>query len=217
MFGLITTGRPVNATPTQVSDTSYAFRIPPTPAFSHIVVFLLPGTNLPEGTAASVYAQIPPSTEFKFLGGVGPGKESAIFRIGALKGGSDAEGDADLMTDSTPGTPVKGATSGGSEIVVGISIEPAAQVEAQMLTLQQSRTSTTGTSTPSTALVKAVTGTGSHVTTKVLAQRIIGNAFNFLASFGSDVVPLKAFQEWWTKFEKRVELDPGFLEREVGD
>ncbi|KAK6409313.1 hypothetical protein LTR95_018327 [Oleoguttula sp. CCFEE 5521] len=217
MFGLITTGRPVNATPAQVNDTSYAFRISPTPAFSHVVVFLLPGTTLPEGTAASVYAQIPPSTEFKFLGGVGPGKESAIFRIGALKGGSDAEGDADLMTDSTPGTPVNGATSGGSEIVVGISIEPAAQVEAQMLTLQQSRTSTTGTSTPSTALVKAVTGTGSHVTTKVLAQRIIGNAFNFLASFGSDVVPLKAFQEWWTKFEKRVELDPGFLEREVGD
>lgn len=57
-------------------------------------------------------------------------------------------------------------------------------------------------------------------TTKVLAQRIIKNAFNFLASFaggagGSEMVPLKAFREWWVKFERRVENDPGFLERDV--
>ena len=52
------------------------------------------------------------------------------------------------------------------------------------------------------------------MTTKVLAQRIIGDAFNFLASFGSNEIPLKAFQNWWMKFEKKVELDPSFLERE---
>jgi len=51
------------------------------------------------------------------------------------------------------------------------------------------------------------------VGTKVLAQRIIANAFNFLASFGSDVIPLKAFEEWWKKFERKVEMDPTFLER----
>jgi hypothetical protein len=54
----------------------------------------------------------------------------------------------------------------------------------------------------------------------VLAQKIIKNAFNFLASFagngpgGSEVVPLKSFQDWWAKFEKRIERDPGFLERD---
>lgn len=60
--------------------------------------------------------------------------------------------------------------------------------------------------------------------TKVLAQRIIKNAFNFLASFsgtlgpgGQEVVPLKSFEEWWRKFERRVEVDPGFLEREEQD
>ncbi len=60
------------------------------------------------------------------------------------------------------------------------------------------------------------------MSTKVLARRIVRNAFNFLASFagttaeqgGVEVVPLKAFQEWWVKFERRVEVDPGFLERE---
>ena len=56
----------------------------------------------------------------------------------------------------------------------------------------------------------------SALTTKVLAQRIIGNAFKILASFGSDVVPLKAFEEWWKKFERKIEADPTFLDREVG-
>jgi hypothetical protein len=55
--------------------------------------------------------------------------------------------------------------------------------------------------------------------TKLLAQRIIKDAFNFLASFaggrsGQEVVPLKSFQDWWTKFERRIENDPGFLERD---
>jgi hypothetical protein len=59
--------------------------------------------------------------------------------------------------------------------------------------------------------------------TLLLAQRIIKNAFNFLASFsgnvngGVEVVPLKAFEEWWKKFEGRVRSDPGFLERSDGD
>ena len=56
--------------------------------------------------------------------------------------------------------------------------------------------------------------------TIVLAQRIIKNAFNFLASFsgnvagGIEVVPLKSFEDWWKKFEGKVKHDPGFLERD---
>ena len=52
--------------------------------------------------------------------------------------------------------------------------------------------------------------------TKVLAQRIIKNAFNFLASFegGDGMVPLRTFEGWWRKFESRVNSDPGFLEKE---
>ncbi|KAL8981075.1 MAG: hypothetical protein Q9177_005686, partial [Variospora cf. flavescens] len=48
------------------------------------------------------------------------------------------------------------------------------------------------------------------------------NAFNFLASFagqttvgGEEMVPLRSFRGWWEKFERRVENDPGFLEREA--
>ncbi|KAK4900105.1 hypothetical protein LTR27_002868 [Elasticomyces elasticus] len=182
MFGLIISGRPVDAAPQAISETQYAFQVHPAPAFNHIVVFLLPGTQLPPGTAASVYVKIPPSQEFRLLGGIGTGKESAIFKV---SGGAAATGD----------------------IVVGISIEPAEQVEAQLANLKSGQQS-------SGAMVVAGAANGSPATTKVLAQRIIGNAFNFLASFGSDVVPLKAFQDWWLKFEKKVELDPSFLERE---
>ena len=210
MFGLIISGRPVDAAPQAITESQFAFRIPPVPSFSHIVVFLLPGTQLPDGTAALVYVQIPPSQEFKFLGGIGPGKESAIFKVSGLKNGGSNELDGDAMTDDAgqPSANTNGTVPAGADIVVGVSIEPAAQVEAQMSSLKEP------TGVPPMALVRQQSATGGKVTTKVLAQRIIGNAFNFLSSFGSDTVPLKAFQEWWTKFERKVELDPSFLERE---
>lgn len=210
MFGLIISGRPVDAAPQAITESQFAFRIPPVPSFSHIVVFLLPGTQLPDGTAASVYVQIPPSQEFQLLGGIGPGKESAIFKVSGLKNGASNEMDGDAMTDDAgqPSANTNGTVPAGADIVVGVSIEPAAQVEAQMSSLKEPA------GVPPMALVRQQSTTGGRVTTKVLAQRIIGNAFNFLSSFGSDTVPLKAFQDWWTKFERKVELDPSFLERE---
>jgi protein Hikeshi len=219
MFGLIISGRPVDAAPQAITEAQYAFRIPPTPAFSHIVVFILPGAQLPPGMAASVYIQIPPSQEFKLLGGIGPGKESAIFKVSGLKPGAQAntvggvDADMDAMTDDpAAGLPTNGAGAATptamGDIVVGVSIEPAAQVETQLAALRNGKQQQPG------ALVRFNSTQGGRVATKVLAQRIIGNAFNFLASFGSDTVPLKAFQDWWAKFEKKVELDPTFLEKE---
>ena len=221
MFGLIISGRPVDASPHAITETQYAFRIPSSPPFHHIVVFILPGTQLPPDTAATAYVQIPPSQEFKLLGGIGPGKESAIFKVSGVKpdptgsnGGTDAEGD--VMTDDVDPalTPSSNAQAVGGEITVGISIEPAAQVEAQLANLKTTSSQPSQTSVNmSSVLARRNAETGEHVARKVLAQRIIQNAFNFLASFGSDTVPLKAFEEWWKKFEKRVELDPSFLER----
>jgi hypothetical protein len=92
------------------------------------------------------------------------------------------------------------------DVTVGISLEPIANVEQAMLA--------TGAGME-VARVTGGGGGGNRVDTKVLAKRIIENAFNFLASFGSDVIPLRAFQEWWRKFESRVDRDPSFLEREA--
>ncbi|KAI7700593.1 hypothetical protein KC353_g15797 [Hortaea werneckii] len=117
----------------------------------------------------------------------------------------------DTMTDEPSLSASGAAPQAAGEIVVGLSIEPAAQVEQQLIALksnQQPPTQQPG------SLVRFNSSSGGRATTKVMAQRIIGNAFNFLASFGSETVPLKAFQDWWTKFEKKVELDPSFLERE---
>ncbi len=208
MFGLIISGRPPDASPQAIAETQYAFQIPQNPQFHHIVVFILPGFRFPPDTAATVWIQIPPSNEFKLLGAIGPGKESAIFKVSGVKTGP-AGMDGDMMTDDLFAM-TGSAQAVGGDIAVGVSIEPAAQVEQQLATLKSSATD------PSTAMVRANAGAAGPVSTKVLAQRIIGNAFNFLASFGSDTVPLKAFQDWWTKFEKKVELDPSFLEREQG-
>jgi protein Hikeshi len=178
-----------------VSQTQSAFFFPPAPHFSHIVLFMLPGNTLPEGTAAAVYMQLPGESQFKLLGAIGNEKQSAIFKVnlgGAVSGNE--------MMDATNRTIPIG------EISLGISIEPATSIQAQLANLQSE-------ASPSTALVRR------PPTTKVLAQRIIKNAFNFLASFsgtagGQEVVPLKSFQDWWKKFETRVENDPGFLERD---
>ena len=145
---------------------------------------------------------------------MGEGKESAIFRIKGLipgaSGNAGGEIDMDAPEDSSPST--------NGEITLGISIEGAESVAMQMAALPSRGTQEHSTSS-SNALVLA-----SRVNQKpdalVLAQRIIKNAFNFLASFsgntsgGIEVVPLKAFEEWWRKFEGRVRSDPGFLERD---
>ncbi|KAI0416576.1 hypothetical protein F5X98DRAFT_343614 [Xylaria grammica] len=206
LFGLLPAGQPLITAPSsQPNSSSFLYLIPSTTPtnpkpFAHLAVFLLPGVTLPEGTAAAIYIALNPSAfapggagsaaaNFKFLGGVGPGKESAVFKLG---GGGDA-------------------TSAEGGVVIGVDIEDAATVAEQIQQLQQQSQS------QSMALVPARQSEGPS--TQVLAQRIIQNAFNFLSSFsgqvgsGVEVVPLKAFQDWWRKFETKIKNDPSFLER----
>ena len=196
LFGLIPAGLPPITDPTSApSPTSFLYALPTQKTFSHIVVFLLPGINLPPNTAASIYlasandvaASAQPN--FKFLGAIGPGKESAMFKVG-----------------NNPTT--ENNQNGG--IVIGVSIEPEEEVGQK---LQQASANKNTTTTVAT--------TGNTPPTAVLAQRIIQNAFNFLAGFsgtagpgGVEVVPLKAFEDWWKKFESRVRNDPSFLEKQ---
>jgi len=191
MFSIILPGRPCLTDLATLSATQFAFTFPSTPTFSHLVIFILPGNVLPPDTAAAVYLQLPNIPNFKLLGAIGNEKQSAIFKVNL-----PAMEASDLA---------------GSPVTVGISIEPVAVIQSQLTALEADK------GTASTALVRRPPGT------KVLAQRIIKNAFNFLASFagggpgGSEVVPLKSFQDWWVKFERRIEVDPGFLERDEND
>ncbi|GBF63296.1 hypothetical protein OPI10 [Trichophyton mentagrophytes] len=225
MFSVVLPGRPclTEAVPIQpdpnTPPTNFAFTFPAAPRFSHIVVFLLPGVTLPPDVAAAVYIQFPnqpgngqsqqQQPEFRFLGAIANEKPSAIFKVslpGSQKPMTEAEQENEMMDEGA------GAVDPNAIITLGIAIESTQVIREKLATLQQPSTSM--------ELVRRTGQTG--MTTKVLAQRIIGNAFNFLASFaasdpraqGEEVVPLKSFRDWWAKFERRIEADPGFLERE---
>ncbi|KAH8172625.1 DUF775 domain-containing protein [Sarocladium implicatum] len=195
LFGLIPAGQPLITDPTSSpSPTSFLYALPSSKSFSHIVVFLLPGVSIPDDSAAAIYLASQPQNpsaapNFKFLGAIGPGKESAVFSVSGA-----------------------GAQQG---LVVGVSVEPANEVAPKLQELAANKSS-------SGAGGSGGAGSGAQQpSTVVLAQRIIQNAFNFLTSFsgtagpgGVEVVPLKAFEEWWKKFEGRVRADPSFLERQ---
>ncbi|PQE13750.1 DUF775 domain protein [Rutstroemia sp. NJR-2017a BVV2] len=217
LFGIIPTGLPPITTPTAApTPTSFAYTLPPrTPPYHHICVFLLPGVTLPPDTAAAVYISLSNSSSsasstpnFKFLGGIGPGKESAIYKI-QLPSNSNPEIDMDAISPLS-------TTHPAAEITIGISIESTASVSAQISSLSSHNQSS---SSPTFSQQLVLSRPQTQTTTLLLAQRIIKNAFHFLASFsgnmenGVEVVPLKAFEEWWRKFEGRVRNDPGFLER----
>lgn len=237
MFSVVIPGRPcltdivpVDAQPNGQA-TKFAFTIPLSPSFTEIVVFFLPGTVLPPNTGAAIYIQQPDPTtnnpgDFRFIGALANEKPSGIFNVqppaqNTGRQRSEAE-EEDEMLDEGAGNVPGGSAAGPANGVVtlGISIEAAQNIAPQLSALEAER----GAGSSSSALVplSAEQRQQKQVTTKVLAQRIIGSAFNFLASFaesdpnnkGYEVVPLKSFRDWWTKFERRVEMDPGFLERE---
>ncbi|EYE90095.1 OPI10 family protein [Aspergillus ruber CBS 135680] len=236
MFSVIIPGRPcltdivaVDGQPNG-QPTKFAFTFPLTPSFTDVVVFFLPGTVLPQDTAAAIYIQLPEQTPslngpaFRFIGALANEKPSAVFKVRpgetqSTPQRSEAE-DQDEMLDEDASNLSGGASSGGM-VTLGISIEPVQTVAPQLAQLETEKPATAGASTD---LVRhsPEQRQRKEVSTKVLAQRIIGNAFNFLASFaapdanhrGEEVVTLKSFRDWWTKFERRVEMDPSFLEKE---
>lgn len=223
MFGLILPSRPVLAEPQIISQTQYVYTIPSIPSFSHIVLFLLPGNSLPENAAAGIYIKFPGGTEeFRLLGAISNEKQSVIFKINSVSGVSDAvvmgEINGVKEVDMDAPEPGSGGIAGQmqGEITIGISIEPSVTLAPQLAALAMSQSQQrTHSGATSSGLVQQ----RQQPDTKLLAQRIIKNAFNFLAGFagaagGEEVVPLKSFEAWWRKFERRVEVDPTFLERD---
>lgn len=120
--------------------------------------------------------------------------------------------------EATAGAEGTAAAAGGEEIVLGVSLEPAAAVEQQLATLLPASSSSRSAlvrqqqQQPPSANGVATNNPGA---VKSLAQKIMRSAFDFCTSYGDgQTVPVKALQGWWNKYEKRLELDPSFLERE---
>ncbi|KAH7035666.1 uncharacterized protein B0I36DRAFT_238611 [Microdochium trichocladiopsis] len=218
ILGILPAGQPLITQPTsQPSPTSFLYAVPSRGGagsghshFSHVAVFLLPGITLPPNTAAAIYLALNPAAlvsgteapNFKFLGGVGPGKESAVFKLNA---------------DTLPTAPAPASQPGqpAAEVVVlGVNVEDAGSVAERM----QQEKANSSTSSNGLASTRPGDSAAQQPSAQELAQRIIQNAYNFLSSFSGqagevEVVPLKAFQEWWKKFEGKVRSDPTFLER----
>lgn len=241
MFSVVIPGRPcltdIVAVDGQPSGqaTKYAFTFPSNPPFSELVVFFLPGTVLPANTGAAIYLQQPDPRsgapqDFRFIGALANDKPSAIFTVRPSTSSDDrprrteAEEEDEMLDEGTSNhSGGQDAAAANAVVTLGISIEGSATIAQQLSALEVERPRPAEPS-PSTALVpqSPEQRQQKQISTKVLAQRIIGNAFNFLASFaesdprhkGHEVVPLKSFRDWWTKFERRVEMDPVFLERE---
>lgn len=226
MFSVIVPGRPcltdIVAVDSQPNGqaTKFAFTFPLEPSFSDLVVFFLPGTVLPQDTAAAIYVQFP-GAEFRFIGALANEQPSSVFKVQpppSQPRRTDAQEEDEMLDAGMPGGAATGPGTTGM-VTLGISIEPVQTVAPQMAALEAERPG--ASAAPSMDLVRQ-TRQQKEVTTKVLAQRIIGNAFNFLASFassdpsnkGQEVVSLKAFRDWWAKFERKVDMDPTFLERE---
>lgn len=231
----LTEGVPIQQDP-NTPPTNFAFTFPASPRFSHIVVFLLPGVTLPADSGASVYIQFPnvstsnapnagSQQEFRFLGAIANEKPSAIFKVNIPSRQRTETEEEDEMMDAGAPSARGVQIDSDATITLGISIEPAQTIQAKLATLQAESQAPPGSSTDLVRTTGGQLGQQQQrppVSTKVLAQRIIGNAFNFLASFaasdpraqGEEVVPLKSFRDWWAKFERRIEADPSFLERE---
>lgn len=190
--------------------------------FSHIVVFLIPGVVLPPNSAAAIFLMNPappgqPMPEGKFLGGIYPGKDSAIFNLGGL---TNKPVDMDEMIDDGE------LGYRMTQVVIGISIE---NYDSVLLRIGERAVPNVGinpapytpaplsaTSRPAAPLPPA--SPRGRLSTPVLAHRVIKNVSNFLAGFSGTAgvmeVPLKSFEDWARRFVRRVEVDPGFLESE---
>lgn len=97
------------------------------------------------------------------------------------------------------------------DINVGISIEPAAVVEQNLLEQRRQSISTPLLPPPIVPPSAAPTNAADIA---VLANKIVQHAYNFLGSFVTPqgMVPMKAFDEWWAKFKTKLQTNPRFLD-----
>ncbi|KAK9454795.1 hypothetical protein V1511DRAFT_521898 [Dipodascopsis uninucleata] len=208
MFGAICAGRAVQTNIQQIDPTKFVFQIEDGARVNHITVFLLPGNVLDPNVAASVYFQWP-GKPFQLLGAISNSKPSAIFRVNQSSSAinSTAIASIDDMIDD-------GASTEPITISLGISIEPADQVSAQLAELQNKQSGSNSAIVPrsNSRISSAKLDPNS---TAALANKIMQHAFNFLSGFATPdgMVSLKAFNDWWQKFIGKLQVDPSFLDR----
>ncbi|KAJ2721635.1 hypothetical protein GGI07_003819 [Coemansia sp. Benny D115] len=205
MFGCIVAGRLVQTNLQQVDVNKYVFELPDAHNINHLVVFLLGTQPFEPGYAATVHL-LWPNKNWQPLGVLSNEKPSAIFR---------------LKTNSSSGQDTMDQQFPVVSAELGISIEPLAIVEQQAA---QMRGSQTGQNNGSLGALVATRGAdGSLASGKQFAERMLQNLFDYAMSFATrpdatmgmfgsgaavQVLPVKAFEEWYTTFLRKIQRDP---------
>jgi len=208
MFGCVVAGRLLQTNLQQVDETHALFELPAASSINHISVFLLGTIPFPEGYGATVHFHWP-GKGFQLLGMLSNEKPSAIFRLrGTFTSNSTPSQNAfSSIVQAAP-------TASDVTAILGFSVEPLPQIQAQMASMPPSNPPGTG---------GAILKQGSDAT--LLAERIVKNLFNYVSGFvpggGSgmvtpdSVVPMGVIAKWYEKFLFKVKAGGvGFLERE---
>lgn len=193
MFGCCVAGRLLETNLQQVDETHALFSLPNASTINHVCVFLLGTIPFPEGYGAAVHF-LWPGKGSQLLGMLSNEKPSAIFRLrGTYTAGSTAfASSADMNITSTEDVTA----------ILGISIEPLAQIQAQLASLP-----------PSTASKLEVNPTQ-------LAEKIVKHLYNYVSGFGGGggadfVVPMSTITKWHDQFMRKIKAGGvGFLDRE---
>ena len=169
-------------------------------------------------------------------------KPSAIFRLRqqqqqaqTLQNNSMVGKDPESMMDDS----LQNLSAESTSITLGISIEPEQAVQNQVAASKiATNTSITTTNTPGAIISLANVNNTAYsqdsavpqINPIVLAQRILKHMLNFVNSYATVLpagvggnnrggsiayIPLKAFEDWYKRFENRVATDSSFLKHDT--
>ncbi|KAF7800229.1 hypothetical protein EIP86_011476 [Pleurotus ostreatoroseus] len=202
MFGCCVAGRLLQTNLQQVDDTHAYFELPAAETINHICVFLLGTVPFPEGYGATVHF-FWPGKGFQLLGMLSNEKPSAIFR---LRGNFSAQSSDAHAVFSGASTPVADVTLQGVTAILGLAIEPLAQIAAEVAAL------------PSAVAPKSAP----QADATLLAERIVKHLFNYLSGFASgtplspeSAIPMGMIVRWYESFVSKIRNSGvGFLENQ---
>ncbi|KAJ1796843.1 hypothetical protein LPJ56_007094 [Coemansia sp. RSA 2599] len=200
MFGCIVAGRLVQTNLQQVDANKYVFELPDAHNINHIVVFLLGTIPFEPGFGATVHL-LWPNKNWQMLGALSNEKPSAIFRLKSVVG--------------QDGQPVPNVSA-----ELGISIEPLQSVEQQV---QQMRGQQQQSSAASSLALVPAGGNLSLQAARQFAERTMQSLYEYATSYARSpdatmgplgsgaqvqVLPVKAFDDWFQSFLRKVQRDP---------
>ncbi|KAJ7669212.1 hypothetical protein DFH06DRAFT_1267353 [Mycena polygramma] len=210
MFGCCVAGRLLQTNLQQIDETHALFELPAASQINHVCVFLT--TPFPDGFGCTVHFYWP-GRGFQLLGMLSNDKPSAIFRLRgtAFMPQQATSAMHSALSESTPSTPMQQddmAADSDVTAILGLAIEPLADIAAQLATSNVN------------AVAKPDFLPGLRDPT-LLAERVVKNLFNYVSGFtggsvSQDVaVPMTLIVKWYENFIGKVRNGGvGFLERD---